>query len=956
MSAHAAPAPGGLSLTIRGRAYPVVFPKLRDPRLHLAAVITTLQVLGQVAFQFRLSIAQILVSLVTCAVLEVAITARKQHVLMWPASALLTGNGVAFILRVPGTQHGDWWSMRGWWIYAATAAVSLLSKYVIVWRGGHIFNPSNIGLVLCFLVLGRSRAEPLDFWWGPMSPWLGLAFAIIITGGLVILSRLQLLRIAVAFWLSFGAAVAVLAATGHAMTARWHLGPITGFGFWWALLTSPEVLVFLFFMLTDPKTSPKSPTARIAYAASVGLLAGLLIAPLRTEYATKVALLGALMIVCAVRPLLALLPLHRLRVDGTRRLAVAGAAALVVYAAALVAAGVPARSTAAAAPRTITGALPAITILPSRGVETQLNIRLARVVAHDLLAELHRRTRDGDRMHMWLARGKGQEPPVAVAELASRRYTLTRSGSHWSIRRPHTAPPTMPAPGPTLAGYRLTNVAAQAGIDFRQGSFRFGVTNDEPAMMGGGLCWIDYNNDGWLDLFAVNSYADANLPQWQAHGGLPTSALFRNDHGMFTNVTKQSGAGLPLRGEGCVAADLNGDGYTDLYITTATNDALLWNNGDGTFTEGARKAGIVSFGWHAGAAVADVNGDGRPDLFVAGYTDKQHPIAGSIKGFPGNYPGVRDELFLNEGNKHFREVGVQAGLDHAPYDHSLGAVFSDFNGDGRPDLYVANDEDPNRLYLNEPGGPLGFHFVDVAKRTKVADTNAGMGIAEADYNGDGRPDLFVTNSRHQTHAVYGSANKLLRFNDVRAEFAPAVGANLTGWGDSWVDLNNDGTLELLIANGAIPVTNLKKDAAPVQVVVRQRNGSFADAGLLRGLRLNGRGLAAADYDNDGRVDIAVNSIGGRLLLLHNTGPSGHWLDVQVEPFSPGAVVTLVGVSGRQVREVHAGSSYLSSEDPRVHFGLGPYTAVNELIVRYPDGTVKRTSDVGAVDRVVTVRR
>jgi hypothetical protein len=231
-----------------------------------------------------------------------------------------------------------------------------------------------------------------------------------------------------------------------------------------------------------------------------------------------------------------------------------------------------------------------------------------------------------------------------------------------------------------------------------------------------------------------------------------------------------------------------------------------------------------------------------------------------------------------------------------------------------------------------------------------------MGIAEADYNGDGRPDLFVTNSRHQTHAVYGSANKLLRFNDVRAEFAPAVGANLTGWGDSWVDLNNDGTLELLIANGAIPVTNLKKDAAPVQVVVRQRNGSFADAGLLRGLRLNGRGLAAADYDNDGRVDIAVNSIGGRLLLLHNTGPSGHWLDVQVEPFSPGAIVTLIGVNGRQVREVHAGSSYLSSEDPRVHFGLGPYTAVNELIVRYPDGTVKRTSDVGAVDRVVTVRR
>src|SRR5439155_1446851 len=180
------------------------------------------------------------------------------------------------------------------------------------------------------------------------------------------------------------------------------------FAFWWALLTSPEVLVFLFFMLTDPKTSPRRPTARIAYAASVGLLAGLLIAPLRTEYATKVALLGALTIVCAARPLLALLPAGRLRIERTRRLAAAGAVALLVYAAVLVAAGVPARSTAEAAPRTITGALPPITILPSHGVETQLNIRLARVVAHDLLAELNRPTRDGDRLNMWLARGRGQ--------------------------------------------------------------------------------------------------------------------------------------------------------------------------------------------------------------------------------------------------------------------------------------------------------------------------------------------------------------------------------------------------------------------------------------------------------------------------------------------------------------------------------------------------------------------
>src|SRR5437016_12861337 len=158
-------------VVIRGAPYPVVLPNLRDPRLHLAATITSLQVIGQVGFHFRVSIAQILISLLTCALLEVAIAVRRQHVLMWPASAMLTGNGVAFVLRVPGTRHGDWWSTRGLWIYIACGVVSLLSKYLIRFRGRHVFNPSNFGLVLCFLVLGSARTEPLEFWWGPTSRW-----------------------------------------------------------------------------------------------------------------------------------------------------------------------------------------------------------------------------------------------------------------------------------------------------------------------------------------------------------------------------------------------------------------------------------------------------------------------------------------------------------------------------------------------------------------------------------------------------------------------------------------------------------------------------------------------------------------------------------------------------------------------------------------------------------------
>src|SRR5207248_8116080 len=269
---------------IRGTPYPVVLPTLRDPRLHLAATITSLQVIGQVGFHFEVSIAQILLAVITCAVLEVVIAMRAQRVVLWPASAMLTGNGVAFVLRVPGTAHGDWWSLRGWWIFVATAAVSLLSKHVIKWRGEHVFNPSNIGLVICFLALGRNRADPLDFWWGPMSVWLAIALAVIVAGGFAILLRLGLLRVALGFWVSFAAGVGVLAVTGHAMFARWHLGPIQGFHLWWVLITSPEVLVFFFFMITDPKTAPRSPRARLVYAVSLGLLAAAMIAPTTTEF------------------------------------------------------------------------------------------------------------------------------------------------------------------------------------------------------------------------------------------------------------------------------------------------------------------------------------------------------------------------------------------------------------------------------------------------------------------------------------------------------------------------------------------------------------------------------------------------------------------------------------------------------------------------------------------------
>ncbi|HEX6788853.1 MAG TPA: FG-GAP-like repeat-containing protein [Gaiellaceae bacterium] len=946
LSAHAAPAPGdGLALRIRGRAYPVLLPKLRDPRLHLAATITSLQVIGQIGFHFQLSITQILISLGTCAVLEVAIAVRKQGVLLWPASALLTGNGVAFVLRVPGTAHGDWWTTRGWWIFAATAAGSLLSKHVLVWRKAHIFNPSNIGLVVCFLALGRTRAAPLDFWWGPMSGWLVAALVVILLGGFTILSRLKLLRVALGFWFAFAAAIAILAASGHAMTARWHLGPVTGFHFWAVLVTSPEVLVFLFFMITDPKTAPAGPRARIVYSVALGLLGALLIAPTTTEFAAKVALLSSLAIVCVAMPVLRLLPrLH------PRRLALAAPVVVAAYVVALVFGTSTAPSVAAAAAVSAHD-LPPIQIVHSSSVQSQLDQATARVIATALVTAVP--AGGAGPIRIQLQPGTDQGPPLAQAQYGGTTYVLHQSGlSSWALNG-GTRKATGPA-GPTVRGYQLKNVAPAVGLDFRQGSFRYGMSPDYRAMMGGGVCWLDYNNDGWLDLFAVNSYASADTAQWQAHGGLPRSALFENVHGRFRNVSRATHADLAVQGDGCVAADLNGDGHTDLVVTSTSGVQILWNSGHGTF----RTQSLARSGWYAGAAVADVNGDGRPDIFVAGYSDPNEPVPGSLAGFPTNIAAVRDLLYLNEGNGRFREVGQAAGLEPNGARHGLGAQFLDVNQDGRPDLYVANDEDPNELYVNVawPGGAkadpagLGFRFEDRGVAAGVADPFAGMGVASELVRD--RFSLLVTNSRHEPTAAFSQLSGP-SFENARAAVDPALGTAFAGWGASFVDLRNSGKRALVIATGAIPVTNLSRDAETLRVLGPSGPAAFANAAGAAPV-LNGRGLAAADVDNDGRMEIAVNTIGGNLVLLRPAGAEGNWLDVKLSRFVPGTVITALAEPEPQTQVVQAGTSYLSSEDPRVHFGLGTASKVDELTVEYPWGAITTLKGLG-VNKIVDVR-
>ena len=352
------------TLTFGGTSYPLVLPSIRDPRLHVAAVIITVHVLGQVGLHFRVSVPQILAAILTCAVIEIVLTFRQSRSFVWPASAMLTGSGVALILRVVGTPPDDPWNTYAWYVFAGVAGLSLLSKYVIRYRGSHVFNPSNIGLVVAFVVLGSSRVEPLDFWWAPLNVWMVVAYVVIIGGGLLITRRLRLLALAATFWVTLAAGTGVLAASGHCMTSNWAFGPVCGYDFWRVIVTSPEVLIFLFFMITDPKTVPSGRVGRVMFGLLVAVASVLLMAPQTNEFGTKVGLLAGLVVVCAVRPLLdRLLPEPRSAADELRpfagRLVIGGGAsrgirraiigigltvtALLVVGVAVVAAGTPAR-------------------------------------------------------------------------------------------------------------------------------------------------------------------------------------------------------------------------------------------------------------------------------------------------------------------------------------------------------------------------------------------------------------------------------------------------------------------------------------------------------------------------------------------------------------------------------------------------------------------------------------
>ena len=503
----------------------------------------------------------------------------------------------------------------------------------------------------------------------------------------------------------------------------------------------------------------------------------------------------------------------------------------------------------------------------------------------------------------------------------------------------------------------FVDVAAEVGLDVSHSAFRWEMAMDPVAMMGGGLCWIDANNDGWLDLFVTDTWSNGEWGKWTEAGALPTSKLFLNDTGRFTDVSESWGVDYEVRANGCVAADLNGDGFSDLYVTTERENLLLWNQKGSGFVNGAEAAGVEAYGWATGVAAGDIDGDGRTDLVVAGYADLNRSIDDAQTGFPNMFEPIDDWIFMNAGGAErpaFEEI--DAGLEPDGPEYGLGTVLADFDSDGDLDLYIANDTQPNRLYRND-STPGVAKLVDVSAEMGVDDPNSGMGIAAADVDGDQFSDLVVTNLAGQRHAAFQrtpDGGYLPAFGAVRD-----VGMDATGWGTSFGDFDNDGDQDLLVASGAIPIVSLSESSEPV-TFLRNDDGVFIDGSTAVAIDeladRNGRSIAVADFDNDGDLDAAVSAIGQPLVLIENRVVGGDWIMIDPGVPMPGLKVRVTATSGSVVEAVHhVGGSWLSSEDPRIHVGLRADDPIALVEVWAPDGTVLYEG-IAEANRVLNVHQ
>lgn len=523
-------------------------------------------------------------------------------------------------------------------------------------------------------------------------------------------------------------------------------------------------------------------------------------------------------------------------------------------------------------------------------------------------------------------------------------------------------------------GVRFVDIATQAGITFKH------VSSPEKKYivesMSGGVALFDYDNDGYTDIYFVNSLTMDLLKSPTR----PQSELYRNNgNGTFTNVTAKSGLGDVGWGMGVCVGDYNNDGWDDVYVTCLGPDHLFKNNGNGTFTDVTAAAGVSDPRWSTGAAFVDYDNDGYLDLFVSNYVDfdvnnlpsNERPCLYrgiEVQCGPRGLRGAGDALYHNNGNGTFTDVSARAGVSDPNGYYGLGVVCSDFDGDGWVDIFVANDATPNFLYHNNGNGTFkDIGFISGTAVNENGSEQACMGVTVGDYDHDGKFDIFATNFSQEYNVLYRNMGTNL-FTDV-SHAAGFVNQPYVSWGTKFFDYDNDGWLDLFVANGHVYP---QVDKANLDAGYRQRksfhknnrNGTFSEVAVQLGDPLMekrvSRGVAFGDLDNDGDVDMIINDLDGAPSLLRNDGGNAN-NSVLIKTIGDksnrdgiGARVKVVSGDLTQIDEVRSGASYISHNDLRLHFGVEKRTKIDLIEIRWPSGAVDKLEGVG-VNRLLVIK-
>lgn len=902
----------GRSLTFRG--VPVLLPDRRDVRLRLAAVTTSLHVLGQLFFEFNLSIAQILVSLAAAAAVEMIVIFKRQHVIAWPASALLTGNSVALILRVPGTLPGEWWSMRGWYIFAATSALAIASKYVIRYKGNHIFNPSNFLLVVVFVVLGEQRVDPQILWWGPWSPGLVLGFVVIVGGSIAVTHQVKQLRTAVSFWVPFALLMAVVAASGHAITTNWYVGPLSGWHYWVTLVASPEVMVFLFYMITDPKASPRTSTGKIIFGFLIAITSALLVAPQTTEYGTKVAILAGLVLMCPLVPFIdnrvrSSESRHRLRWQTTAY----GAVALVLFASAGGATSLISGDNTFPHPATESRGdmakrdrcsttdddLPPVTLGEAAARSAfDLDVDLATVIAYDVLCDLAIeqdaiRTRDPDLANVGLAGPRLEQTKELIAGLhpdgaVGPNVTLRYESLEVTLFKPDDGPQTSPQLAVRVSG---TIVSDSGDLPF---------DNWFTVMRVDGVHLVSGEYDSERKPVHPHTESSATGTSSGARSTTAPGASEQNAPELMglqmVDRTEELGLAFPhsrtglgegslFRLGGAAVGDIDGDGWPDIFLPRVGYPDLLFRNDNGNFVEISREAGLhdkepldAVSGGTAAAAFIDLDSDGNLDLVTLGV------------------PDTPNRVWMGDGDGGFEDRTEQWGmpqLEGVPSDGSDSTVTAplavdiavgDIDGDGRLDLLLVASEsnridqvlsdagltpddmcsDAGRHAIagleEEPSATIllrntGSGFEDVTDRLGVAPSTLSLSSARfVDVVGDGLVDLVLVGEGCTTRLL---ANIDGHFVDVTR--GSGLDRVRDAYGVTTLDIDANGTMDLLFSGegpaAGSPVCvddDPPDDCHANKLFINNGDGKFTQAAA-HGIGHSGWswGVTAVDLNNDG---------------------------------------------------------------------------------------------------------